>query len=461
MSEDFPNQTFVHRGLQGVCRLLVLLAILECLPVCPACAEFDSKGWKHYRDILLPQHLPQGPIGIALESDILERCRPDLSDIRVVTAGGSVVPTTVAGASSAPESETFPVRTFRVVEKPGKYTEIVVDKTAKVVSRGILIKTSSKDFVRTVEVRGSHSNGESYVVRMDGLIADIRSPLPVRQLSVFYPLNNFRYLYVRILSENKPPLKIEGIECFPPQLGNPLSKPLPTRTIENRTDPANGVTVAVIDLGEHRLPPTSLSISTGAREFIKTAVLYGAASQRSESWEKIQEGVMFRIRRNDAVTERLTAAVAPNPFRFIKLELSGGSRGAVTLDKIQPTGATRLVVFDKLPGEAYKLYYDKPAAKAPAPERARPASLDIPSLARLSSEIKLGPEQKNVIPPKSALPVAKPVTEAATPSSFGKWLGIAMLLMGLLLLFSIMLRALSIRRSSRRRRPYPTINSKI
>jgi hypothetical protein len=460
MSGDLPIQRIVHRGLQGVCRSLVLLAILEFLLVCPAGAEFDSTGWKHCRDILIPPHLTQGPIGISLESDVLELCRPDLSDIRVVSATGSVVPTTLAGAPPTQESETFPVRTFRVVEKPGKYTEIVVDKTAKVVSRGILIKTSSKDFVRTVEVRGSHSSGESYVVRMDGLIADIGSPLPVRQLRVFYPLNNFRYLYVRILSENKPLLKIEGIECFPPHLGDPLSKPLITRTIENRTDPANGVTVAVVDLGEHRLPPTSLSIGTGAREFIKKAALSGAASETSETWEKIQEGVMFRIRRNDAVAEQLTAAVAPNPFRFIKLELSGGSRGAVTVDKIQPVGTARLVVFDKLPGEVYKLYYDNPAAKTPAPGGASPASLDIRSLARLSLEIKLGPEQKNVAPPKSLQPVAKPVTEA-TPSSFGKWLGIAMLLMGLLLLFSIMLRALSVRRSSRSRRPSPTINSKI
>ncbi len=459
MSGDLPIQRIVHRGLQGVCRLLVTWAILELLLVCPVAAEFDSTGWNRYRDILIPTHLTQGLMGIALEPDVLEHCHRDLSDIRVVSRAGSVVAATLTGASPMPESETFPVRTFRVVEKPGKYTEIVVDKTAKVVSRGILIKTSSKDFVRRVEVRGSHSSGESYVVRMDGLIADIRSPLPVRQLSVFYPLNNFRYLYVRILSENKPLLKIDGIECFPPHLGDPLSKPLSTKIIENRTDPADGVTVAAVDLGEHRLPPTSLSIGTRTHDFIKKAVLYGAASETSDAWEKIREGVMFRIRRNDAVAEQLTAAMDLTPFRFIKLELSGGSRGAVTVDKIQSVGTTRLVVFEKLPGEVYKLYYDNPGAKAPILGGAGPSSADIRSVARLSSEIKLGPEQKNVAPPKS-LPVAKPVTET-TPSSFGKWLGIAMLLMGLLLLFSIMLRALSVRRASRRRRPSPTINSKI
>lgn len=457
MSDDLPITRIVRRGLQGVYFLPASILVLIALFIPAVAAEFDASGWKRYRDIIIPAHVTEGPVGIVLESDVLEHCRPDLGDVRVVSGAGAVMSGTPAVSSPQSETETFPVRTFRVVEKPGKYTDIVVDKTAKVVSRGILIKTSSKDFVRTVEVRGAHVTGESYVVKMDGLIADMSSPLPVRQLNVFYPLNNFRYLFVRILSENKPLLKIEGIECFPPQLGNPLSKPLSSRLVENRTDPSSGVTITVVDLGRHRLPPTSVSIGTQTPEFVKKAVLYGAASESPEAWEKTREEVLFRIRRNEAVSERLTIAMDPKPFRFIKLELSEGSRGTVTVDEIRTVGARRLVVFDRRPEEAYRLYYDNPEATAAGPSAAVVGE-KLQSAAQAASEIQLGPERKNIAANKPQ-PPAKPVPET-TSSSFGKWLGIAMLLMGLILLFSLMLKALSARRISRRRKP-PAINSRI
>lgn len=459
MSQELPIKRVVLRVLQEARRILVLLMMPAILFVCPVSAEFDSTGWKRYRDIRIPKHLLQGLVGIALESDVLEHCRPDLGDLRVVSGAGSVVATTMTEASAPPEPETFPVRTFRVVEKPGKYTEIVIDKTAKVISSGIRIKTRSKDFVRTVEVLGSQSSGESYVIRRDGLIADMSSPLPVRQLSIFHPLNNFRYLFVRILSENQPLLKIDGIECFPAQSTEPLSKPLPAKIVENRTDPSTGMTVVVVDLGKHRFPPTSLSIGTSNREFIKKAVIYGAVSETTEEWAKVWEGVLFRIRRNEAMTERLTAKMDPYPTRLVKLELSGGSRGAVTVEKILPVGTMRLVVFAKGPEDGYKLYYDNPEAKSPAPGAGGLSSASLQSAVRVSSEVELSAEHKNVRPPKPVPIAQKPVAEP--PSSFGKWLGIAMLLMGLLLLFSLMLRALSARRTTRRRSSPPTINTRI
>ena len=156
--------------------------------------EFNSAGWKHFREIHIPTEVKEGLVGVALESELLEKCRPDLADIRVVSSAGMSVPVLVTEAPDGEDPPPFPVQVFRVTKRPGKFTEIWIDKNAKVLTRSVIIQTSSKDFVRKVELRGSHNARETYVIRVDGLIADLVKPAPFRSLDIEHPLNNFQYI---------------------------------------------------------------------------------------------------------------------------------------------------------------------------------------------------------------------------------------------------------------------------
>ena len=412
-----------------------------------AAADFDSGEWKRFREVRIPPQVPDGLAGIALESDVIEKCRRDMADLKLVSSDGTVVPFTMLEGSASDDGEPFPARVFRMARKQGKWTDIWIDKQAKILTQGILIQTPSKDFLRRVEIRGSDNSKETYVVRMDGLIADIPGPVPVHSLDVLYHVNNFQYVHIRIIDNDKPPLKVEGVLCHPPPADNSLSWPLEARIRENRSDPSTGSTTVVVDLGQKRFPVTSVRVFSTAKEFAKRAAIYTASSPSSASWKRIFEGTLFRIRGEDAVKENLEAGFKPQTSRYLKLELLKGSRGAVAVDKLQATAALSVAVFKYRRGQEYRLFFDNPGAGAMPPAR-EVSSINVGQIAAAPSEISLGPEQKNIVSPS-----LKKTEKAAKneSSNIQKILGVAMLLAGLLLLFIIMLKARSSRRSRGRR----------
>ena len=145
--------------------------------------------------------------------------------------------------------------------------------------------------------------------------------------------------------------------------------------------------------------------------------------------------------------EDLEARFKPQTFRYMKLELSGGSRKAVTVDKLHATAAVRMAAFNYGRGQNYRLFYDNPNARA-VPAAPGASSINVNQVASTSSEIGLGPEQKNTV---SFSPKTPQKTEKNESSRLRQILGVAMLLCGLLLLFIIMVKARSSRRSRRRR----------
>lgn len=427
---------------------VILLVISVCALLCgTACAGFDSSGWRLVRDIHVPDGHARGLAGIILESSIVEHCLPDLTDLRLTTTEGSLVPITVAEALDGRDAELIPARVFRVARKAGKWTDIWVDKSAKVLTRGIAIRTPSTDYTRKVEIRGADTSHEAYVIRVDGLILDRTYPPTVRCDSVFHPLNNFQYLQIRILDGEAPPLKVEGVSCYPPLPEASLRRRLPVRLIENRQDEASRSTVVVADLGAKRLPATVVSVDSPEREFVKKVRLFGASSPSPESWTVLNEGTVFRVRQGEAVAQDLEVRLKPTPLRYLKLEFSEGTAGQFTVDGITVQGSMRLVVFQPDAGSTYRLYYDNPNAP-PMSYTNQPISFSVEKLAALSQETKIDPPRRNKVPIPSK-PVAQP--KSVVTAVFWKAVGVAMLLIGLLLLFSVMLKARSLRRRERQR----------
>jgi len=333
-------------------------------------------------------------VAVALDSTVIERCRPDLADVRVVSGRGSVVPVVVEGAPQNGAVTAVPAKISRIARRPGSFTEISIDKSGKVLSRGVTIQTPTKDFVRKVELRGSDNGRELYVVRMDGLIVGRSKPVPLRSLTIDHPVNNFQYLHVRILDEDQPALKIDGVVCEPPEEEDGFAAPLSVRIIENRTDASRKATVVVADLGERRFPLASIGISTRAKSFVKKFTLSGSSSPVSESWGKIAEGTFYRIAHEDAVKQQLTATFAPQPVRFVMLEMTGEDGPPVEVDELRAVGRVSYAVFHYKPGEEFRLFYDNPFSEPRAADQSLPR-LTL-QLASASSEIRLGPSEKNV-----------------------------------------------------------------
>ena len=412
--------------------------------------EFNSAGWKRFREIHIPADVKEGFVGVALGSELLEKCRPDLADIRVVSSAGVSAPIFFTEEPDEENGQPFPVRVFRVARRPGKFTEVWIDKNAKVLTRTVIIQTSSKDFVRKVELRGSDNARDTYVVRVDGLIADIAKPAPLRSLDIEHPLNNFQYMQIRILDDDQQPLKIDNVLCRPANAGLKLTKPLEALITEKRVTASNHSTVLGVDLGRKRFPLSGISISTGTKEFIKSIIISGTRSENEDQWQEFYKGTFFRIRKEETAKEDLKARFKPQLSRYVRLELAG-SGPPVNVDGIEAIGAVRIVVFKRRKDVTYRLYYDNAQSRLVGHDSA-PSTANLGQIAATSSKISLGSEQNVPEPPiaKQAPPRSE---EAPAQSLLRRIVGMTLLLAGLLILFVVMLKARGQRRSGGRRGP--------
>ncbi|MBI5571345.1 MAG: DUF3999 family protein [Desulfomonile tiedjei] len=429
----------------GALTMVAFLALT--LPLPGLSASFDSSGWSKFREIHTGPTAPEGVAGFALESAVIANSKPDLSDLRVVDSLGDAIPITITELLGSVDPPPFDSLLYKVSRTPGKWTDLWIDKKGKIVTTGLSIQTSSKNFSRVVELRGSDNTQESYVIRMDGLIFDLRGPVPATSLDLSHPPNNFRYLHIRILDGDKAPLTVEGVQCLPPHPAVSLTRPLDLRVLENRKNNSDGSTVLIVDLGERRFPIAGLSLSTRTPEFVKKIRLLGSASDTADSWQPFFEGTVFRLRRNDASKEQLAVKFAPQLHRFIMAELTGGG-SSVEVSALEAHAGVRLVIFERRAGETYRLLYDNPKAKPAAPA-APGSSINVSRVFAASSGIGLGHEQKN---DAAASPIrrARP-SERTAPTALWKTIGAGMLLVGLLMLFGAMLRARSARRTGRGR----------
>lgn len=426
------------------------------LPIClagilaGACAvfagEFDPAGWKYFRPIRIQDAVKSGPLTMELPCEILDKCRPDLADIRVASTDLNLVPYRINDLSPPVEPEPFPGLIFRVARNKASHTDHWVDKTDKVLTTGIIIKTTETDFMRRVELRGTDNMKDIYVVRLDGLIVDKPGPVPLRVLRIDHPRNNFRYVMVRILNEGHPPLKVQGIGFFPPAQAPPHEDQSGLRIQENRVESGSGGTVVIGDLGPNRYPMTQLQVSTRDENFVKKARLSVSDSHVGNDWNLVHEDTLYRIADDDALAENLTLSFSGQLPRYFKLTLEGDVGRPVTVDSLTVLGLKPRMVFPYRKGKRYRLYYGNPDTP-PATFRAASANLPAPAV-QPSPAVSLDSERKYRPPRRPIEPRPVPQEKTYTVTQI---IGVGLVLLGLLLLFTLMLRSRSASRNRRNR----------
>lgn len=407
---------------------------------------FDPSGWKWTRALEITGSQTDRSVAVALPSDIIDKCRDDLRDIRLVDSTGSPVPVFVRRPSAPVRSEPFPAKVFRLERKPGLWTDIWVDKTAKVLTRGVRIDTSSQDFVRRIELRGSDNIRDQFVLRMDGLIAVIEKPVRLRSLDVKHPLSNFQYYHLRIIDDGKPPIRIASIRCYPPSPANPLIEDVDAAIVENRPNPATGETRLIIDLGEDRFPLVGITLHVTTDSFLKRLVISAANRYSAETWRTFYTGPIYRKVLGDVVKEKLEVTFGPRTERYYALTFLESDSPPVEVESVTGRISKPCLVIEPTTERRFKLFYGNESAGAA--QKASPRSPEkIHSLLAEGPTVNFGREVKNVQrrkPPQKK----PPVTEKSSWSPV-TIIGVIALLAILVLIFALMLRSRSYRRNRR------------
>ncbi len=421
-----------RRYLTGFAVIIVLG--LSVLATPGLAAAFDDRAWRFSRVIRPSQGAGEGYVALSLDSNIVDKCRADLADLRVVSSTGLEAPCLKAEAGETDAPGPFPVKVFRISRQGDKCTDIWIDKTAKTITRGILIETSSRDFMRKVELRGSDNAREEYVIRMNGLILNSKGPPPISSLSVMHPLNGHQYIHVKILDQEEPPLKITGVRCYPPLPAKTQAPAINMTISENRVDRVRHSTELVAEMTDTTFPVHSIAIATSAKEFRKKVVISASNVLSSNEWEKVREDVLFKVQKELAVAEKLETTFPARALRCLKVELSGGTPEPVPVDGIVAKLTVRALVFRQAPGETYRLYYGNRDA-LPSPELPEAKAADLTGLLVGSPPVTVGEEIK-VARPVEREP-RQPTPPGKAPTSYRSLAGAALLIAGVLLLLLI------------------------
>lgn len=347
-------------------------------------SNFDPENWAKSRSIKLPHNFQAPYAVLTIDSEIAEKCKQDLSDIRVVNSQDLEVSSYLLLHDKWPRPSSYEGKITKLAKFPGRWTDVWVDKGNKLLSAGILLQSSSKNFMRKVEIRGSDTTKEYYIVAMDSLIADISSPFPLSALTINHPLNNFQYVHLRIIDGDAGPIAIDNVEFIPQRPENPVMKSQEMRILEKKTDPGTGDIVIIGDLGEKRYSLAQLNLVSQEYEFMKKLIISTCKDFRSPSWQRIHEGQFFRLRREEAYQENTHFRFNADPSRYVKLELTSGTRKPINIEKIEALSVPPLVVFEFQEGEQYRLLYSNPKSVG-SPAKLQTPIPNITSLAQLSS----------------------------------------------------------------------------
>jgi hypothetical protein len=423
---------------------LVFSTLLSCATIGPldfqdaSAANRDFSDWKFFREIRLPAHFSGESVAVPLDSAVLEKCLPDLSDLLVLDASGEALPIALWGHEGGGDPEPISLKITKVFTKPGKFTEVFFDKSGKIVASALILETSAAGFSRKVELRGSDNGKDWFVIRRDALLLDRPGPVPVRALRIDHPASNFQYLHLKVDDQGHEPLDVTGAFCAPPSFGPGRRERLNATVVERHAGSKPGAVVMVMDLGEHRRPARAVRMKTPTTQFVKKAVVSCASSASSETWKVVWEGVFYRIQSDDAFSECVEARFAPQIARYLKLDLfNDRDTEAVVIEDMEAYGGP-IFVSAKLNGRTPRgLLYGGP--HAPADLRWNEGASE--HIMAASVGVSLGNETGYKAPRR-----AKPERTEESSSSRGpiekiaQILGVVMLSAALLFMFRAMLK---------------------
>ena len=206
----------------------VLSAVLASLAVLLVSADFSGQEWRFFKPILLPAgHDQEFLVEVVPDREVFANALLGLSDLRVMEEDGQrEVQYKLLVERGEQRRGSIAVTIRDLGHVPGQYTSFVADlRQDGVLHNELEIRTPSENFQRSVVVEGS-PDGENWAVLQDkGQIFDFtikERNLTTRYTRVRYPSSTARYLRVRVINDEEPPLEVTGaVAYFAPGAGAP------------------------------------------------------------------------------------------------------------------------------------------------------------------------------------------------------------------------------------------------
>ena len=363
-------------GVRSRVKLTVAIAALMAtlvLAVVPARAEFSIQSWKFFKDISLPDALPKTSlIEIEPDSEVFAHATPALSDLRIVENDSQPeVPYKLLVERGEQRRESVPVTMRDLGHIPSQETSFILDLNPQGRQHNELeINTQSHNFQRGIVVEGSEDADRWRVLDGSGQIFDFtiaERGFVSRDTRVTYPSSTVRYLKIRIINRNLPPLEVEGALVFFTQEIKPRQTTYTADILDRIEDPVENITKLVLDLGSAGFPTNRISLTTSQQNFYRQAKLEGSDDQRA--WTLIRRSEnLFNFNTPKFASSQLSVGYPESRYRYFRLTVFNEDDPPLHVTGAEASGFLRKLIFQANPGGVYRLYYGNPDAEAPSYE---------------------------------------------------------------------------------------------
>jgi hypothetical protein len=335
-------------------RILWLTVLLT--PAAPA-ANFDSSSWKFRADVIPPQTDPAGFVKITLPGWLLANASESLWDIRLVSQSGIETPYVIKVARSRAEQISLPVRTFNWATDPGRDEQVMCDlgETPQI-SNQLLLRTDSRDFIRTVEISGSADQYHWVVLQSKAYIFDQQEQGRHQQkLTVSYPDSSYRYLRVLVWLDGQPPIRLTGVEVLRLEKTEVQPEVVNARIVERIEDAARYATDLIVETEAGNQHLDTCVIQAKQQNFSR-AITVSYRDARG-TWVNVGNGNIHRFTIGDAVDTNLEVPVNELNHRRFRIRIWNGSSPPLDVTSVAMRRMPRVFVFSRSAGDRHTLYF--------------------------------------------------------------------------------------------------------
>ena len=289
-----PNPRFhPHRKLCNVVAFVTFLCATSLL-------AFEPNEWRQTQALKVPA---SGLVRVNLPALTLDAAQPDLEDLRIVDAAGNQVPYLIE--RPAPEAEsTLRPKEFRSTIEGGT-TRLVLETGTTAPIAGVSPETPASQFVKAVEVEGSH-DGANWR-KLAGGEPIFQLPGGAAKLRVSFPEGGWKFLRLTVDGRRSDPVPFNGAQLHRARSTAPAEAV--SIRIKSR-DESFGVTRLALDLGASNLPLASLRIDTSEPLFTRSVTLAIPEIAEDGIRERtLGEAVVYRVDVNGKSEARLDIPV--------------------------------------------------------------------------------------------------------------------------------------------------------
>ncbi|MCI0417607.1 MAG: DUF3999 domain-containing protein [Acidobacteria bacterium] len=364
LAESLRNKTRETCSPSVYSMLSVSLCLCGLLGVVlPAFAEFAKTEWQFSKHVEATSTSSDGYARVAVDGQVYHRSQRSLADLRLVDDLGKEVPYSIFAERETTTEELYQPKVFNQGVLPGAYSTLTLDLEQEMASNTLVLKTSSQNFKRRVEIAGSSDRKQWFVLKADGYIFDFSGDQKIHLTTIRYPESKYRYLQVKVWNGKEPPLTIKGASLSRVRTTTARRVVRGVRLHSRDEDAKLKATICVLDLSYENLPADYLTIETPEENFSRLIEIQG--SNDLKSWGSSQRGDLYRFRTEKYSVEKKTLRFPEIRTRYLKLLIYNQDDPPLKLAAFDVQSVEEDLVYRVQPGRSYFFYYGSPQAQAP------------------------------------------------------------------------------------------------